>query len=103
PNWVPLNQLIDEVANSVLQLFVEEKLVADTNNTVEEVLHHLKADEYHFMAAASKSLKTEKAFYGLLMIFSQYLNNLEELALLKNYGDSNNLAKEGDGVSYFLG
>lgn len=103
PNWVPLNQLIDEVANGVLQLFVEEKLVTDINNTVEAVLNHLKADEYHYMAAASKSLKAEKVFYGLLMIFSQYLNNLEELALLKNYGDSNHLAKDGDGVTYFLG
>lgn len=103
PNWVPLNQLIDEVANGVLQLFVEEKLVTDINNTVEAVLNHLKADEYHYMEAASKSLKTEKVFYGLLMIFSQYLNNLEELALLKNYGDSNHLAKDGDGVTYFLG
>lgn len=103
PNWVPLNQLIDNLANGVLQLFVEEELVTDANNTVEVVLHHLKADEYHYMEAASKSLKTEKVFYGLLMIFSQYLNNLEELALLKNYGDSNHLAKDGDGVTYFLG
>jgi|26BtaG_2_1085354.scaffolds.fasta_scaffold00083_25 hypothetical protein len=103
PNWVPLNQLIDNLANGVLQLFVEEELVTDANNTVEAVLHHLKADEYHYMKAASKSLKAEKVFYGFLMIFSQYLNNLEELALLKNYGDSNHLAKDGDGVTYFLG
>jgi len=103
PNWVPLNQLIDDLANGVLKLFVEEKLVTDTNYTVEAVLHHLKADEYHYMEAASKRLKAEKVFYGLLMIFSQYLNHLEELALLKIYGDSNNLAKDGDGVTYFLG
>lgn len=103
PNWVPLNQLIDEVANGVLQLFVEEKLVTDTDNTVEAVLNHLKADEYHYMAAASKSLKAEKVFNGFLIIFSQYLNNRDELVSLKIFGDHHNLPKDGDGLSYLLG
>ena len=103
PNWVPLNQLIDEVANNVLQLFIEEKLAFDNNTTLEEVLNNLDADEYQYMEAASNSLSAEKLFYGILIIFSQYLNNLEELVLLKNYGDNYNLAKDGEGLSYLLG
>jgi len=103
PNWVPLNQLIEEVANNVLQLFIEEKLAIDNNTTLEEVLNNLNADEYQYMEAVSNSLSAEKLFYGVLIIFSQYLNNLEELALLKTYGDNNNLAKDGEGLSYLLG
>jgi len=35
-------------------------------------------------------------------MFSEYLNNTEELALLKEYGENNELAKDGEGSGYFL-
>jgi hypothetical protein len=35
-------------------------------------------------------------------MFSEYLNNREELALLKEFGENNELAKDGEGSGYFL-
>ena len=46
--------------------------------------------------------KTEKVFYGILLIFSEYLNNKVNLISLKEYGDKNNLGKDGEGPGYFL-
>lgn len=103
PNWLPLHQLIDEVANSVLQLCIDENLVVDNKSTLEELLLNVKADEYQYLEATSNSLRTEKVFNGFLIIFSQYLNNREDLASLKIFGDHHNLPKEGDGFSYLLG
>ena len=45
--------------------------------------------------------KTEKVFYGILLIFSQYLNNMPNLISLKEYGDKNDLGKDGEVTGYF--
>ena len=49
-----------------------------------------------------KTKKTEKVFYGILLILSQYLNNKTNLVSLKEYGDKNDLGKDGEGPGYFL-
>ena len=35
-------------------------------------------------------------------MFSQFVNNSDELAKLKEYGENNELAKDGEGAGYFL-
>lgn len=102
PNWVTLSQFVDEVTGLVVERFQEEGLSAEPSDSLSDVLEKLNPDEYQYLNSASKGSKIEKAFYGFLLMFSEYLNNTEELALLKEYGENNELAKDGEGSGYFL-
>ena len=66
------------------------------------VLSRLDLNEHDLFQKISKTKKTEKVFYGILLIFSQYLNNKTNLISLKEYGDKNDLGKDGEGPGYFL-
>jgi len=102
PNWIPLNQFIDEVTNQVVERFQAEALASSPSELLSDVLEKLNPDEYKYLNLASQSSKIEKVFYGFLLMFSEYLNNAEELVLLKEYGEHNDLAKDGEGSGYFL-
>lgn len=102
PNWVSLNQLVEEVGNLVIDAFKDENLINDPNEKVSEILRKLDLNELDLFQKVTKSKKTEKVFYGFLMIFSQFLNNNDELVSLKEYGDKNDLGKDGEGPGYFL-
>ena len=102
PNWVALSQFVDEVTGLVVDRFQEEGLSAEPSDLLSDVLEKLNPDEYQYLNSASQGSKTEKAFYGFLLMFSEYLNNTEELVLLKEYGENNELAKDGEGSGYFL-
>lgn len=102
PNWVPLRKFVDEVTNQVIEKFIGEGLVQENSEPLTEVLERLQPDEYYSINNASSSSKIDKVFYGFLLMFSEYLNNIDELALLKEYGENNNLAKDGEGPGYFL-
>ena len=102
PNWISLNQLVKEVGNLVIDAFKDENLINDPNEKVSEILRKLDLNEFDLFQKVTKSKKTEKVFYGFLMIFSQFLNNNDELVSLKEYGDKNDLGKDGEGPGYFL-
>jgi hypothetical protein len=102
PKWVPLRKFVDEVTNQVIEKFIGEGLVQESSEPLTEVLEKLQPDEYYCIHNASSNTKIDKVFYGFLLMFSEYLNNLDELALLKEYGENNNLAKDGEGPGYFL-
>jgi len=102
PNWISLNQLIEEVVNSVIKIFKNENLIDESDYKISDLLMKLDLNEFDLFQKISKTKKTEKVFYGFLVIFSQYLNNQNDLVLLKDYGDRNDLAKDGEAPGYFL-
>ena len=102
PNWIPLRQLVDGIGESVIDLFKTENLLDDSDEKVSDILSRLELNEHDLFQKISKTKKTEKVFYGILLIFSQYLNNKTNLVLLKEYGDKNDLGKDGEGPGYFL-
>ena len=101
-DWLPLNQFVDEVSNLVLEKFISENLVQENTTKVSQMLANLQPEEYQYLERTHKSRKIDKIFYGFLLMFSEYLNNLEEMSLLKEFGENNNLAKDGEGAGYFL-
>ena len=102
PNWMPLSRFTEEVTQLVVERFISEGLAEDGQEELRYVLSKLNADEYKFLDDASKNSKIDKAFYGFLLMFSEYLNNEGELLFLKKYGENNDLAKDGEGSGYFL-
>jgi len=102
PNWTPLRQLVDGIGESVIDLFKTENLLDDSDDKVSEVLSKLELNEHNLFQKISKTKKTVKVFYGILLIFSTYLNNQANLISLKDYGDKNDLGKDGEGSGYFL-
>mgnify|MGYP006100041197 FL=1 len=102
PNWIPLNQLVDEVGQSVINTLETENFIKNSNDKVSEVLINIDLNEHDLFQKIYKSKKTEKVFYGFLLIFSKYLNNQNDLVSLKEYGDKNDLGKDGEGPGYFL-
>ncbi len=102
PNWMPLSQFVQNVSEQVIAELINMGLIEDGNTIVTELLKFLNNDEYHFLHQAANSIEVEKAMNGFLLMFSQYLNNVNELVLLKEYGKNHQLAKDGEGVGYFL-
>jgi len=102
PNWTPLRQFVDGIGKSVIDMFKTENLLDDSDDMVSDVLSKLELNEHDLFKKISKKKKIEKVFYGILLIFSQYLNNKTSLVSLKEYGDKNDLGKDGEGPGYFL-
>ena len=102
PNWIPLRQLVDGIGESVIDVFKTENILDDSDDKVSDILSRLELNEHDLFQKISKTKKTEKVFYGILLIFSQYLNNKTNLVSLKEYGDKNDLGKDGEGPGYFL-
>ena len=110
PNWNPLRQFVDGIGKSVIDMFKTENLLDDSDDMVSDVLSKLVEPdgstrvtlEHDLFQKISKTKKIEKVFYGILLIFSQYLNNKTSLVSLKEYGDKNDLGKDGEGPGYFL-
>ncbi len=102
PNWIPLSQLVDEITELVIDEFKNGNLVRDSDDWVSGVLSRLDINEHDLFQKTLKSKRTEKVFYGFLLIFSQCLKNNDELVSLKEYGDKNDLGKDGEGPGYFL-
>lgn len=102
PNWVQLNLFVDEVTEMLTARFIESGIVLDRNVSIKEILKKLEGDEYKWLSEAGKNTKVDRIYSGFLLMFSQFVNNTEELAILKEYGENNELAKDGEGAGYFL-
>ena len=86
----------------MIDVFKTENILDDSDDKVSDILSRLELNEHDLFQKISKTKKTEKVFYGILLIFSQYLNNKTNLVSLKEYGDKNDLGKDGEGPGYFL-
>lgn len=104
PNWYPLSHLVKEVTNLVTAKLIEINLAADEETTVEEVLISLSknTDIYDYLELTSKSMVSDKVTYALLLMFTLYIKNREQLVDLKIYAERNQMAKDGEGTGYFI-
>lgn len=104
PNWMPLNKLVEQVTKKVVVQFEKLKIAKSGDSTLNEVLEKLpkKESENDYLDLSSESDLTTKATYAFLIIFKIYVNNLSLLPELKTYSENNDLAKDGDSVTYFL-
>lgn len=102
PNWVGLHHFVKKVTKRVVGKFIDHNLLQEENGKLLEVLDKIEPDEYEFKESTSNNSQIEKIFYGFLTIFSLYLNNSQELRSLKGFGESANIARDGEGSGYFL-
>lgn len=102
PNWIPLKSFLETVTVEIISAFQNSQLVNNPTDSVESILSKLQADEFLNYRAISKSNQIERAFNGFLLIFSLFLNNENELFRLKEYAENNEVAKDGEGTTYFL-
>ena len=102
PNWVQVNQLVDNLTNELIDSFAAENLLFSPDDTVMELMKRLSENEFDYLKRIKSKSKVEKIKDGFLLLFSQFLSNSEELILLKEFGENNELAKDGEGAGYFL-
>lgn len=101
PNWVSLDKLVSEVSTLVIEKFESEKFLTEKEESLSIILQRLKPDEYKYHKNVGESNKIDRLFYGFLLMFSLYLNNLKQLLILRQLSNSNNLVKDGEGATYF--
>lgn len=102
PNWLPLKMLLENLTNQVVTIFQDNQLINNPTDSIETILHKLQEDEFSYYQAIAKSNQTDRIFYGFMLIFSLFLSNENELFRLKEYAENNELAKDGEGTTYFL-
>jgi hypothetical protein len=102
PNWNPLKSFLEAVTLEIITIFQNSQLVNNPNDSIESILLKLQADEFLNYRAISKSSEIVRAYNGFLLVFSLFLNNENELFRLKEYAENNELAKDGEGTTYFL-
>jgi len=102
PNWLLLSNLLTEVTDEIIKEFIEQGLLEDGNSSLKNLLETLDPNEYNFLNSASEANGIKKASSAFLLMFSQYLNNKDELISLKEYSENNDLGKDGEGSTYFL-
>lgn len=103
PNWMPLTHLVKQVTDGVINIF--GKLVLSENGEV--MLKDLLAilsneDEYDFLDKGFETKGIKRVANGFLLMFVLYINNQNELFGLKEYSESNEVTKDGEGSDYFL-
>lgn len=102
PNWMPLKMFLDNVTNQVVTAFQDNQLINNPADSIENILHKLQAGEFSYYQAIAISNQTDRICNGFMLIFSLFINNENELLRLKEYAENNELAKDGEGTTYFL-
>ena len=101
-NWVPLKSFLEKITVEIISIFKKAGLVEKGTDSVESVLIKLETDEFYNYQVISKSSFTERTFNGFILLFTLFLNNENEILRLKEYAENNELAKDGEGTTYFL-
>lgn len=102
PNWQALKPFLDAVTQQISDEFKTLNLIGSGNDTLASLLSALNPNEQEFLNACSKTDSVSRAANGLLLLFSQYLNQRNELIVLKEYAEHNDLGKDGEGTHYFI-
>jgi len=102
PNWQAIKPFLDAVTNKITGEFKTLNIIGSENDTVAFVLDLLKPNEKYFLNACAETHSISRAAHGFLLMFSQYLNQRNEIILLKEYSELNDLGKDGEGTHYFL-
>ena len=104
PNWYPLSQLVNEVTNQVIAKLEELNIAITSSTCIDEILKNLSNTKniYDNFEITSKALLVDKVTNAFLLMFTLYNENREQIIELKTYAESNQVAKDGDGTSYFI-
>ena len=101
-NWIPLKTFLENITVELISAFQNRQLINNPSDSVESILIKLQTDEFFNYQSISKSYLIERIFNGFILIFSLFLNSENELIRLKEYAENNELAKDGEGTTYFL-
>lgn len=103
-NWIALSQLVDTVTQGVLSDLQKRKLVKSPDVKLSHILGSASntGDEHSFFELTSDSEMLEKISNAFFLIFNLYESNKSSLSLLKSYSESNEIARDGEGVNYFM-
>lgn len=102
PNWQALKSFLDEVTHQITEELKTLNLIVSEKDPLVSVLSVLKPNEYDFLNACADNHSISRATNGFLLMFSQYLNQRNDLIVLKEYSELNDLGKDGEGTHYFL-
>ncbi|RPA66850.1 hypothetical protein EF405_18870 [Cyclobacteriaceae bacterium YHN15] len=102
PNWQPLKSFLDDVTNQITEELKTLNLIVSEKDPLVSVLSVLKPNEYDFLNACADNQSISRATNWFLLMFSQYLNQRNDLIVLKEYSELNDLGKDGEGTHYFL-
>jgi hypothetical protein len=102
PNWVPVNEFVDNLTDELMQSFAAENLLLNPTDTLKDITNRIAFNEFEYLYRIKDTSKVEKVKDGFQILFSQFRSNLDELLVLKEFGENNELAKEGEGAGYFL-
>ena len=102
PNWHALKPFLDNVTKLIADEFISINLIASEKDTLATLLSVLKPNEQDFLMACEKNHSVKRAANGFLLLFSQYLNQHNNLIVLKEYSELNDLGKDGEGSQYYL-
>ena len=102
PNWIALKLLLDVVTQKIADEFQSLHLIASEKDTLATLLSVLIPNEQDFLTACSNNQSVTRAANGFLLLFSQYLNQRDNLIVLKEYSQLNDLGIDGEGSHYFL-
>lgn len=102
PNWQALKPFLDTLTEQIIDELKSLKLIASEKVTLSTLLSVLIPNEQEFRIACSKNQSLTRATNGFLLLFSQYLNQRDNLIELKEYSELNDLGKDGEGNHYYL-
>lgn len=102
PNWQPLKPFLDEVTRQITEELKKLNFISSENDTLASLLSGFKPDEQAYLNACANHQSIIRATNGFLLMFSQYLNQRNELIVLKEYAELNDLGKDGEGTNYFM-
>lgn len=102
PNWIALKMFLEEVTRLIVDEFKSLNLISSENDTLASLLSVHIPNEYDFLKACTKNNSIKRAANGFLLIYSQYLNQCDNLIELKDYSEQNDLGKDGEGSRYYL-
>lgn len=102
PNWHALKPFLDTLTEQIVDELKSLKLVASEKDNLATLLSVFIPNEQEFLTACYKNQSVTRSSNGFLLLFSQYLNQRDNLIELKEYSELNDLGKDGEGSHYYL-
>lgn len=103
-DWMALPKLVKDVTENIVSELKKQKLIKTGDELVNNILSDIsgKQTEYDFFENTANEELNIKSANALLLIFKLYYANQNNLDNLKVYSQENDLAKDGEVVSYFI-
>ena len=99
--WVMLHEFVKDAAELIVNVLKEEA-TRSNSTSVSAFVDRMSKDEFLLFDQCKQSNSLERAANGFMLIFRLYLRNFNELVALREYGESNEVSKDGAGSEYFL-